>query len=132
MSKETIKQTAAQLFASTVHKVLWVNPKGEFFTSENLGALSLKPGEKLTKFERTEATSKEAPSDEKETTLNANDTIAKIKAIESLEALKEFKSDERKSVKQVYDWKLKALTDALQVSDAQNVSNGNKETEDKK
>ena len=49
MSKDVNKQTAEKLFASTTHDVLWANPKGEFFTSENIGSLSLKAGQKLTK-----------------------------------------------------------------------------------
>ena len=61
MSKETLKQTAATMFASTAHQVLWANPKGEFFTSENIGSLSLKPGQKLEKFERPQG----VPEDEK-------------------------------------------------------------------
>lgn len=131
MSKDIIKQTASELFASTAHDVLWSNLKGEFFTSENIGGLSLKTGQKLTKHERTEGDKKEVTSDKKEAPLNANDVIAKIKAVESLEALKEFETDERKSVKSVYDWKVKVLTDAINVIDSQNVSNGNKDTEDK-
>lgn len=55
MSKDVNnKQAAEKLFATTTHDVLWANPKGEFFTSENIGSMSLKAGEKLTKFERTE------------------------------------------------------------------------------
>jgi hypothetical protein len=52
MDKTTTKQTAEKLFASTTHDVLWANPKGEFFTSENIGKLSLEAEQKLTKFER--------------------------------------------------------------------------------
>ena len=74
MSKDTLKQTAAQLFASTAHQVLWANPKGEFFTSENIGNLSLKPGQKLEKFERPQ----DVPEDEKVVVLNATKTIEAI------------------------------------------------------
>lgn len=56
---QTLKQEADELFASTTHNVLWANPKGEFFTSENAGNLSLKKGQKLTKFERSEKSSKQ-------------------------------------------------------------------------
>ena len=131
MSKDVNKQTAEKLFASTTHDVLWANPKGEFFTSENLGSLSLKAGQKLTKFERTEKSEKEA-ADVKVPELNIKDTIAKIKAVGSLEALKAFESDDRKSVKQVYDWKLKQLTEAITVVGAKNVANGNEDTDTKK
>lgn len=130
MSKDTNKQTAETLFASTAHNVLWVNPKGEFFTSENLGALSLKTGQKLEKFERKEA-SKNETSEEKEYELNTKDTIAKIKAVVSLEDLKSFETDERKSVKDVYGWKEKQLTAANNVVGAK-TENGNKETDAKK
>ncbi len=131
MSKDVNKQTAEKLFASTTHDVLWANPKGEFFTSENLGSLSLKAGQKLTKFERTEKSEKEA-ADVKVPELNIKDTIAKIKAVGSLEALKAFESDDRKSVKQVYDWKLNQLTEAITVVGAKNVANGNEDTDTKK
>ena len=131
MSKDVNKQTAEKLFASTTHDVLWANPKGEFFTSENIGSLSLKAGQKLTKFERTEKSEKEA-ADVKVPELNIKDTIAKIKAVGSLEALKAFESDDRKSVKQVYDWKLNQLTEAITVVGAKNVANGNEDTDTKK
>ena len=131
MSNDVNKQTAEKLFASTTHDVLWANPKGEFFTSENLGSLSLKAGQKLTKFERTEKSEKEA-ADVKVSEVNIKDTIAKIKAVDSLEALKAFESDDRKSVKQVYDWKLNQLTEAITVVGAKNVANGNEDTDTKK
>ena len=131
MSKDVNKQTAEKLFASTTHDVLWANPKGEFFTSENIGSLSLKAGQKLTKFERSEKSEKEV-TDVKVTEVNIKDTIAKIKAVDSLEALKAFESDDRKSVKQVYDWKLKQLTEAITVVGAKNVANGNEDNATKK
>ena len=131
MSKDVNKQTAEKLFASTTHDVLWANPKGEFFTSENIGSLSLKAGQKLTKFERSEKSEKEV-TDVKVAEVNIKDTIAKIKAVDSLEALKAFESDERKSVKQIYDWKLKQLTEAITVVGAKNVANGNEDTDTKK
>ena len=131
MSKDVNKQTAEKLFASTTHDVLWANPKGEFFTSENLGSLSLKAGQKLTKFERSEKSEKEV-TDVKVSEVNIKDTIAKIKAVGSLEALKAFESDDRKSVKQVYDWKLNQLTEAITVVGAKNVANGNEDTDTKK
>ena len=131
MSKDVNKQTAEKLFASTTHDVLWANPKGEFFTSENIGSLSLKAGQKLTKFERSEKSEKEV-TDVKVPEVNIKDTIAKIKAVDSLEALKAFESDECKSVKQIYDWKLKQLTEAITVVGAKNVANGNEDTDTKK
>lgn len=139
MSKDiTLKQAAEKLFASSVHLMLWANPKGEFFTSENIGSLSLKKGEKLTNFERPEEKEviEASTSDTKE--LNANDTIAKIKAVTSLEVLKEFEADERKSVKSVYEWKQKQLTEAINVVGAKTVEttpavtvNGNADTDTK-
>lgn len=131
MSKDVNKQTAEKLFASTTHDVLWANPKGEFFTSENIGSLSLKAGQKLTKFERSEKSEKEV-TDVKVAEVNIKDTIAKIKAVDSLEALKAFESDDRKSVKQVYDWKLKQLTEAITVVGAKNVANVNEDNATKK
>lgn len=130
MSKDTNKQAAEKLFATTAHDFLWANKKGEFFTSENLGAMSLKTGEKLEKFERP--AEKETTSDKKE--LNANDTIAFIKAATTLEVIKQYEGDERKSVKSVYDWKVKQLTAAIKVVEAkvETGANGNEETEGKK
>ena len=132
MSKDVNnKQTAEKLFASTTHNVLWANPKGEFFTSENIGSMSLKAGQKLTKFERAEETKNESlkvATDEKVYEVNVKDTIVKIKEVSSLEALKEFESDERKSVKQVYDWKKNLLIAALDVD----VKNGNEDTDTQK
>jgi hypothetical protein len=120
MDKNTLKQEADKLFASTSHEVLWGSPAGEFFTSEKTGSLSLKEGQKLIKFEK--AATKE---------LNANDTIAWIKAATSLEVIKPFENDERKSVKSVYDWKAKQLIEAIQVVGTTG-TNGNEETEAKK
>lgn len=134
MSKDTFKQAAAKLFASTTHQVLWANvenPNQEFFTSENTGRLSLKKDEKLTKFERPEEKVIVEASTSEKKELNANDTITKIKATTSLEALNEFESDERKSVKSVYGWKKKQLIDAIQVVGATG-ANGNEDTEVKK
>jgi len=138
MSKDTIKQAAAQLFASTAHQVLWANPKGEFFTSENLGSLSLKPGQKLEKFERPQ----DVPEDEKVVALNAAKTIEAIKNVVSLEDLKAFEGDERKSVKEAYAKKEAEFTANLSVSGAKTetgatdgaagTGNGNEETGDQK
>lgn len=118
MSKETNKQAAEKLFAATSHDVLFANPEGEFFTSENLGNLSLKPGQKLEKFERP----KEKASEEVEYEFNAKDTVAKIKEVTSIEDLKAYETDARKSVKEAYDKKLAELTASIEVD-------GNDETE---
>ena len=114
MSKDTIKQTAAQLFASTAHQVLWANPKGEFFTSENIGALSLKPGQKLEKFERPQ----EVPEDEKIVALNAGKTIEAIQKVDSLKELAQYAGDERKTVKEAYAKREAELTADLTVEGA--------------
>lgn len=130
IDKITLKQEADKLFASASYKVLWGSPAGEFFTSEKLGTLSLKPGQKLIKFERPDKAI-ETASDKKE--LNANDAIAKIKVIDSIEALKAFENDDRKSVKQVYGWKLKQLTAAINVVGAKTeTGNGNADTDTQK
>lgn len=116
MSKDTFKQAADALFASTAHNVLWANPKGEFFTSENSCALSLKAGQKPTKFERPEkpeASKDSSTADEKVYEFNAITTIAKIKAVDSLEALASFEGDQRKSVLAVYESKKAELIAAI-------------------
>lgn len=100
MSKETIKQAAAKLFASTTHQKLWANPKGEFFTSENIGKISLKKGEVLTKFERNDDTD---DSDNTDKPMHYLEAIATIKGATTLEDLKPFETDERKSVKAAHD-----------------------------
>ena len=118
MSKETLKQTAATMFASTAHQVLWANPKGEFFTSENIGSLSLKPGQKLEKFERPQ----DVPEDEKVVVLNATKTIEAIQKVVSLEELKSFEADERKTVKEAYSKKEAELIEAIKVIEPKTVT----------
>lgn len=110
MSKDTNKQAAEKLFASTAHNVLWANPKGEFFTSENIGQLSLKPGQKLEKFERNSEV-----DETKVKTLNQGDTIAEILKVETVEGLKPYELDERKGVKAAYTDQLAKLTAAIDV-----------------
>lgn len=114
MSKDTLKQTAAQLFANTAHEVLWANPKGEFFTSENIGGLSLKPGQKLEKFERPQGVAE----DEKVVALNASKTIEAIQKVDSLKELAQFSGDERKTVKEAYSKKEAELIEAIKVVQA--------------
>lgn len=123
MSKDTFKQTADSLFAKTAHDVLWANPKGEFFTSENIGNLSLKPGQKLQKFER----SQEATSEEKKVKpVDQKEVIANLLKVDTIEGLKPYESDERKAVKSVYQNMLKKLTDNI------NVNGSTQVTEDQK
>jgi hypothetical protein len=138
MSKDTFKQAADALFASTAHNTLWANPKGEFFTSENTGNLSLKPGQKLSKFERTvaaEATEENASKVAK--VLNAQETINAILKTTSLEELKAFEADERKTVKAEYQTKHAELTAAINVvgettEGGTPAKNGNEDTETQK
>ena len=110
MNKDTNKQAAEKLFASTAHNVLFANPKGEFFTSENIGSLSLKPGQKLEKFERNSEV-----DETKVKTLNQGDTIAEILKVETVEGLKPYELDERKGVKAAYTDQLAKLTAAIDV-----------------
>jgi hypothetical protein len=134
MSKESIKQTADKLFASTANNVLWANPKGEFFTSKNTGSLSLKTGEKLTKFERAEEKKDSSAADEKEYEFNAKYTIAKIKAVTSLEDLKAFEGDERKSVITEYEKQHAKLTAEIKVNlddKGEGTGHGNEDTDNK-
>lgn len=130
MSKDTHKQAAEKLFANTAHDVLWANPKGEFFTSENIGSLSLKPGQKLEKFERPQ----DAPEDEKVIVLNAAKTIWAIDKVANLEDLIAFKGDERKTVKEAYAKKEAELTAAISVVGVtdETGANGNEDTDSKK
>lgn len=132
MSKESIKQAADALFASTSHDVLWANPKGEFFTSENICDLSLKAGQKSTKFERNQEV-----ADVKVKTLNQGDTIAEILKVETIEGLKAYELDERKGVKAAYSDQLAKLTAAIDVVGAKNetgtpATDGNEDTDTQK
>lgn len=68
MAKETLKQTADKLFASTSHTKLWANPKGEFFTSENIAKLSLKKGQSLSEFQKSGKVVQEVTTDNPEET----------------------------------------------------------------
>ena len=138
MSKDTNKQTAIQLFASTAHDVLWANPKGEFFTSENIGKLSLKAGQKLEKFERTEET-QEIPTVKP---ASAESLIASVKDIATVELAElgkdiEVKGKNRTTVIAAFDERIATLTAAIEVKGAANetganATNGNEDTEDKK
>lgn len=130
MSKETNKQAADKLFASTAHDVLYANPKGEFFTSQNIGELSLKVGQKLEKFTRTQKVSDDS-ADEKVYDANAKDTIAKIKASLSIEDLKAFESDDRKSVIEALAKKHAEIAAEIEVNTS-DATDGNKGTEDQK
>jgi hypothetical protein len=114
MSKDTLNQTASELFAKTAHQVLWANPKGEFFTSDNIGSLSLKPGQKLEKFERPQGVAE----DEKVVALNAGKTIEAIQKVDSLKELAQFSGDERKTVKEAYSKKEAELIEAIKVVQA--------------
>lgn len=138
MSKEEIKQTAIQLFASTAHDVLWANPKGEFFTSENIGKLSLEADQKLEKFERTEET-------QVVTTIkpaSAESLIASVKDIATVELAElakdiEVKGKNRTTVIAAFDERIAELTAAIEVTGASietgaTPTNGNEDTEDKK
>lgn len=118
MNKETNKQAAEKLFATTNHDVLWANPKGEFFTSENIGVLSLKKGEKLEKFER----SVKSESEEVETVKpkNAETLIAEIPNIQTIELAElgkdiESKGKNRTTVIAAYDKRIEELTAAINV-----------------
>lgn len=131
MTKEELKQAAETLFASTAHQVLWANPKGEFFTSENLGDMSLKKDEKLIKFERTEEVAAEEKQEQKEYDHNAKDTIALIKATTSIEGLEVYASDERKSVISEFEKQHAKLVAEIEVISSQENTNGNEETDTK-
>lgn len=122
MSKDTNKQAAEKLFASTTHNVLWSNPKGEFFTSENIGALSLQAGQKLEKHERPQE--KEATAEV--TTVkpkSADALIAEIKNIATIEMAElgkdvEAKGKNRTTVIAAYNERIEQLTAALTVEGA--------------
>lgn len=137
MSKDTLKQTAAQLFASTAHQVLWANPKGEFFTSENIGNLSLKPGQKLEKFER--AAEKEAVEVPTVKPATAESLIANAKSIATIEMAElgkdvEAKGKNRTTVIAAFDERIAELTAAIPIVGAtvETGVNGNEDTGDQK
>ncbi len=113
MSKETNKQAAEQLFASTTHDKLWANPKGEFFTSENLGAQSLKKGQILECFERPQ---KEEVVDAPAKPPSAVDSIAVIEEATTLEALVPFETDKRTTVIAAYEAQHAKLIAAIEVT----------------
>lgn len=130
MSKDITKQAAEKLFASTAHDVLYANPKGEFFTSENIGALSLKPGQKLEKFERTKQAT-EVPTIKPK---SAEDLIAEIKNIATIDLAElgkdiEAKGKNRTTVIAAFDARISELTALIEVDSS---DNGNKDTEAQK
>lgn len=137
MSKDTNKQAAEKLFATTAHDVLWANKKGEFFTSENIGSLSLKLGEKLEKFERVaEKEAVEVPTVKPAT---AESLIANAKSIATIEMAElgkdvEAKGKNRTTVIAAFDERIAELTAAIPVVGAtvETGVNGNEDTEGKK
>lgn len=137
MSKDTNKQAAEKLFATTAHDVLWANKKGEFFTSENIGTLSLKPGEKLEKFER--AAEKEAVEVPTVKPATAESLIANAKSIATIDMAElgkdvEAKGKNRTTVIAAFDERIAELTAAIPVVGAtdETGANGNEDTEGKK
>lgn len=120
MSKDTNKQAAEKLFASTTHKVLWANPKGEFFTSESFGTLSLKKGQQLEKFERPQE--QEVVKVTTEKPLSAVDSIATIKEATSLEALVPFEADTRTTVIAAYNEQHAKLLAEIEVAGTTDVT----------
>ena len=135
MSKDTNKQTAATLFAATAHQVLWANPKGEFFTSENLGSLSLKPGQKLEKFERP--AEKEVIEAITVKPKKADDLIAEVKNIATIELAElgkdiEAKGKNRATVIAAFNERIAELTAIIPVVEpTDETGNGNEDTEGK-
>jgi hypothetical protein len=131
MTKEEIKVEANNLFASTNHQVLFANPRGEFFTTENIGELSLKPKEVLMKLERPEETTEA----KKEKTLNQGETIAAILKVETIEGLALYEADERKGVKAAYEDKYAKLVANIKVNldtTDKGTGDGNADTDTKK
>jgi hypothetical protein len=110
MIKEELKQTANELFASTTHNVLFANPRGEFFSSKNMGQIGLGSDEELVEFNRSTET-EETPVQP----LNAGETIAKIEAVTTVEDLKAFEADDRKTVQAAYTEKLEKLIAGIHV-----------------
>lgn len=130
MTNENTKQAAEKLFASTGHDVLYANPKGEFFTSENIGALSLKPGQKLEKFERPKQVT-EVPTIKPK---SAEDLIAEIKNIATIALAElgrdvEAKGKNRTTVIAAFDARISELTALIEVNPS---DNGNKDSEAQK
>lgn len=143
MSKDNLKQAAEKLFAATTHDVLWGNPKGEFFTSENMGKISLEKDQKLTKFERAsntvEAKNNDASNVIKPKTAEYLINEAKeLETIEQVELFKEIeaKAKNRTTVIAAYDERIAELTAAIDVTtegtDTLVPTNGNEDTEGKK
>lgn len=136
MSKDNLKQAAEKLFAATAHDVLWGNPKGEFFTSENIGKMSLKKDQKLTKFERS-SDAVEAKDNDASNVIKpkkAEDLINEAKEFETIEHVEiakdiEAKAKNRTTVIAAYDERIAELTAAIDVVGA---TNGNEDTDTQK
>lgn len=105
------KQKAVEIFeANPQLPKLWMNPKGEFFTSEDLARNSLVKGELLESIDRVFEV--ENPVIEKEPT--ANELIAQIKAEKAIPQIEEIYLNEvdgknRKSVIEVVEKRLEEL-----------------------
>ncbi|QEE51044.1 hypothetical protein FUA48_16105 [Flavobacterium alkalisoli] len=106
------KALAANIFkANPTVKTLYINDRGEFFTSSNLARNSVKKAEDITEIPKasvvTETESSKAQ--EQPDRPNVAKTVKAIKAAETLEALKEFEGDDRKTVQDALEARIKEL-----------------------
>lgn len=87
------KQKAVQIFEEHPQlSKLWMNPKGEFFTSENLAKNSLGKGETLECIDRVLEV--ESPATEQELTVDEN--IGQIEAEKAVSQVEQMLIDEQK------------------------------------
>ncbi len=85
---EDKKLQAKELLQNTGVAVLYMNPKGEFFTVKNLAENTLRKGEKLTVFEASEV-----EDDAKDRDVAA--VLEKIQSTEDTNVLYEMLDDEK-------------------------------------
>jgi hypothetical protein len=109
-AKKVFATTDGNVFLSENRANLHAGAKGTVFTFEKV--------EKVEKAAKAEITAKQ----ESTKPLNATDTIAAIDACKTLEDLKAFEGDERKTVLEAYNKKSEALAEALKVVGAENVT----------
>lgn len=107
-----VKKEAAKIFAENpTIKTLYVNNKGEFFTTMNLAQNSVSSKTDITEIHKDAPVTAEADTEAGTQTdrPNVKTTVDSIKAAKTLDELKAFDGDDRTTVQTAYDKRLKEL-----------------------
>lgn len=100
---------------------------GNTFLNKNRAELHAGPKGKVVTIERPIVAEKK---EVKEYAINATKTVEKVKAATTLEELKQFTEDDRKTVIDAVEKKTAELTAAIEVKGAENVTDATKDVPD--